>query len=278
MKEERRLRVKGPLVISMMETMCPYMRSPQQWDQIATFVKVMKPLFEATTASSGEKFASLSKIIPIVYGVRTSLEFLEQDGDIYRRRLATKRFQKISLLKRFPNDLMDKDLYVISMVLILKFKDVLLTNAQSASIRDEILKLMIGEGEVCEVSPRNNSNAANESFSSIWDAVNQVVRQKRMRIETSENDFRNKASDELDRYLRQPPDSSTEELQFWKKNQVQFPALANLALEYLSIPGTAVPSERVWSDGGNIISSGRQSISPANFRMLIFLKENLLKQ
>ena len=61
------------------------------------------------------------------------------------------------------------------------------------------------------------------------------------------------------------------------KNQVQFPALANLALEYLSIPGTAVPSERVWSDGGNIISSGRQSISTANFRMLIFLKENLLK-
>ena len=59
----------------------------------------MKPLFEATTASSGEKFASLSMIIPIVYGVRTSLEFLEQDGDIYRRRLATnmrKNFLKIS--------------------------------------------------------------------------------------------------------------------------------------------------------------------------------------
>ena len=60
-------------------------------------------------------------------------------------------------------------------------------------------------------------------------------------------------------------------------NQVQFPALANLALQYLSIPGAAVPSERVWSDGGNIISSGRQSISPANFRMLIFLKEKILK-
>ena len=50
--------------------------------------------------------------------------------------------------------------------------------------------------------------------------------------------------------------------------------LANLALEFSFIPGTAVPSARVWSDGGNIISSGRQSISPANFRMLIFLQEN----
>ena len=33
----------------------------------------------------------------------------------------------------------------------------------------------------------------------------------------------------------------------------------------------------VCSDGGNIISSRRQSVPPANFRMLIFLKENLLK-
>ena len=81
---------------------------------------------------------------------------------------------------------MDKDLYVISMVLNPKLKDVLLTKARSASIRDEILKLMIREGEVCEVSPRNNSNAENESCSSIWDAVNQVVRQK-----TYRNAYRN---------------------------------------------------------------------------------------
>ena len=66
-------------------------------------------------------------------------------------------------------------------------------------------------------------------------------------------------------------------LESYVKNQVQFSGLANLALEYLTIPGTAVPSEREWSDGGNIISSGRQSISTADFRMLIFLKENLLK-
>ena len=35
-----------------------------------------------------------------------------------------------------------------------------------------------------------------------------------MRKETSENDFRNLTSDEFDRYLRQTPDSSTDELQF----------------------------------------------------------------
>ena len=43
-----------------------------------------------------------------------------------------------------------------------------------------------------------------------------------MRIETSENDFRNKASDKLDRYLRQQPDSSTEELKFGKKIRSNF--------------------------------------------------------
>ena len=48
------------------------------------------------------------------------------------------------------------------------------------------------------------------------------------------------------------------------KNQAQFLPLANSAPEYLSKPGTAVPSERAWSHVGNITSSRRQSIPPAN--------------
>ena len=36
-------------------------------------------------------------------------------------------------------------------------------------------------------------------------------------------------------------------LAWWKRNATKFPLLATLAHEYLAIPATSAPSERIWS-------------------------------
>ena len=58
---------------------------------------------------------------------------------------------------------------------------------------------------------------------------------------------------------------------------VMFPASFQLQISNTSSIIPNVWSDCVWSDGGNIISSDRQSISPANFIILIFQEENILK-
>ena len=64
-------------------------------------------------------------------------------------------------------------------------------------------------------------------------------------------------------------------LSWWKQNQSAFPHLANYAKCLLAIPGTSVPSERVFSVAGNIVTAQRANLSPDNVDILIFLKKNL---
>lgn len=63
-------------------------------------------------------------------------------------------------------------------------------------------------------------------------------------------------------------------LMWWKDNQNQFPHLAKLAKMYLGIPATSVPSERVFSTAGDIVTAQRASLSPDNVDMMVFLKKN----
>lgn len=44
-------------------------------------------------------------------------------------------------------------------------------------------------------------------------------------------------ADELDRYLSEPTDSTTEPLLWWYEHRKQYPTLSLMALDYHSIPG-----------------------------------------
>lgn len=82
--------------------------------------------------------------------------------------------------------------------------------------------------------------------------------------------------EEVERY-RQVPTLPVESnpLAWWKDNESQFPHVAKLAKCYLGVPAKSVPSERVFSTAGNIVTAQRASLSPENVDMMVFLKKNL---
>jgi len=59
-------------------------------------------------------------------------------------------------------------------------------------------------------------------------------------------------------------------LKWWKLYQLQFPTLSILAIKYLCIPGTSVPSERIFNSAGNIITDHRSLLSPEHIEEIIF--------
>ena len=81
-----------------------------------------------------------------------------------------------------------------------------------------------------------------------------------------------KVEKELRRYEEYPPVSiDTDPLGWWEHEEQKFPNLKCLARKYLCICGTSVPSERLFSRGGNIVNAQRNRLSPEHVSMLIFL-------
>ena len=59
-----------------------------------------------------------------------------------------------------------------------------------------------------------------------------------------------------------------------KKNEQQFPRLAAVARQVLSVQPTSAPSERVFSASGTVFSKKRMSLTPDNADKLIFMHLN----
>ncbi len=63
-------------------------------------------------------------------------------------------------------------------------------------------------------------------------------------------------------------------LAWWKNKCNMFPLLSRMAKAHLCIPATSVPSERVFSTAGDIITQSRACLKPKHVDMLLFLKKN----
>ena len=83
--------------------------------------------------------------------------------------------------------------------------------------------------------------------------------------------------DELKQYLDAPPaESETDVLQWWKAHAAVYPCLAAMARDYLAIPATSAPVERVFSAGTRLSrSSCGPHLSTEHFRNRMRLGECL---
>ena len=78
---------------------------------------------------------------------------------------------------------------------------------------------------------------------------------------------------ELERYItqeRMPRDTNI--YTYWKAKQYDFPIIARIARDYLAIPATSAPSERVFSHGGDVVTKKRNRLTGESIRMIVCLK------
>ena len=79
----------------------------------------------------------------------------------------------------------------------------------------------------------------------------------------------------LTAYMEEPvlPDDNADVIKYWYQ-YTACDALKNIALEYLIVPATSVPSERVNSTAGNTISEKRSRLTPDMAEKLVFVRQN----
>ena len=86
------------------------------------------------------------------------------------------------------------------------------------------------------------------------------------------------SSDEVAEYLKEDKIKFTQSpFEWWLNKKGKYPILARLARIYLAVPATSTPSERLFSDAGNLLTSKRTRINPELFKRMMFLKRNASK-
>jgi hypothetical protein len=77
---------------------------------------------------------------------------------------------------------------------------------------------------------------------------------------------------ELERYLKHPRISKdTNVLLWWDDNEHRYPHLARLARDYLAVPASSVPAERVFLRADDLISKKRNRLSRETANILMCL-------
>jgi hypothetical protein len=108
--------------------------------------------------------------------------------------------------------------------------------------------------------------ATNMVYSSAW---MQHAVQAHVQAENANADPRR----EVKEYLAGPLNVTCRDiLKWWQEHQVQFPILAQIARDYLAIPGSSVSAERAFSSMHHIGTDFRNSLSPQMFMATQLLK------
>jgi hypothetical protein len=83
----------------------------------------------------------------------------------------------------------------------------------------------------------------------------------------------NNGHDELNSYFNSTPEPGTiNVLEWWKGHKSNYPTLAKMAQNYLSISATSTPVERLFSESGNLITPERNRLRSDIIRAIMCLK------
>jgi len=223
---------------------------------------LLQPFEEITREIAGEKFMTASKIIPIRTLLKKNLEShisVTNEGKMLQQRL------KIEFYQRF-HDVEKETLLAICTILDPRFKRVHFQSPLSAAnalglidaeIRKATRTYRPENTRVGEVSTEENKI-------SLWGEHDVMVNTENVQYNDDEVNCEKRL------YLQQPIiDRKQSPIEFWLKSP--FPILTKIALKYFTVVATSVPSERLFSKAGNIITDNRSRLNHRRLEKLVFL-------
>ncbi|XP_043468397.1 uncharacterized protein LOC122502421 [Leptopilina heterotoma] len=244
----------------------PMMLTPEE-EEIAIEIRdILKPMSQVTKEICSEKSVTLSKCIPLISLLQKSINNYEATHPVsfnFKQTLLTnleKRFRTVENIK------------VAAMATILdpRFKKLHFQNAVSAATAVGAINTILKNRtkEVAQDCLRDE-NLNNNDVNSIWSYHDQLQSQQ---LTNADSDSAGGIAIEIRQYLNRPVCSrNTNPFEEWITMKPTYPHLYEVAMEYLPILATSVPSERLFSKAGQIITKRRNRLSGQHLNQLIFL-------
>ena len=288
---------------------CALLLSPQEINTLTDVKAVLMPWKKLTVMMSADKYPTLSLVAPSINHLLTKLlqdnpldtELVQNMKKAMANDLKT-RYQQEEIKKLLLSAaFLDPRLRALEFIVCndnnkSEEQKKLAVDADKKMVKAEIKRRMIlldtkpqVKSEACEIPPEGNPPLP--SCSAITDGQ---LPSKKPKLEPNLfDDFFSdimvtkvepptssmmRAKKELKLYLTLPvtttPDSTFNQLEWWKQNEVQLPMMSRVAKSILSIPATSTPSERLFSKAGFLINKKRANLKPSKVDMMLFLNAN----
>jgi hypothetical protein len=246
---------------------CHLDMKPEQWELAENLIKVLQPLQIATTFLSYEANVSCSCVLPMLFGLKQSLEPSEEHCStisLFKCTVVAEIKRRWSLESLDPSSPL-----VLASALDPRFKQLkYLTNEARGVVKETIVSRM----EKVTLDVIDESTDVTPAKKSKKQTAIDVL----LGPEDEEESSNDTLVDELQGYLSvKPLPRDINPLDWWQSNQFNYPNLALVARSVFSIPATSTPAERIFSKAGLIVNHLRSSLKPNKVNTLVFLNNNL---
>lgn len=237
-----------------------------EWKVINEIVEILSPFEQATRLLSGIKYPTIGFTYPSMYNLK---EKLETDFNSSLETNVAKNFRDAILEDlvvrwEFPLELCLKGSFFDP-----RFKSLDFINSQEKC--NHIISQLKKEYENFKNNNTfNTSITLDENIDELTTAMGNFWKKKNAKTSSP-------IKDEFQHYLNVLELPALEEYDpflWWATNKNQYPVLHQIAMKYLSIPATSVPSERLFSDAKNLVTSQRTRLDSFLINQLMFLKRN----
>ncbi|XP_056617644.1 zinc finger BED domain-containing protein 4-like [Triplophysa dalaica] len=273
--------IKDPIIstLALTNASLPTL-SPEEWNISREILDIIKPFEEVTTEVSAEKFVTASKVILMIRGLQrivTRYQRNPSSSDHVKKLVdslmleMTKRFGKVEHIQKLAD----------ATCLDPRLKKQAFVNQQAAEetvkrVTAAAAAMNAAQSEEENTSDRTSEGGTGATASAgamFWEDFDERVASLRPSATTSKT---SDAMMEMRAYLAEPLLSRTSDpLAWWRSCSPVYKTLSEVMKARLCIVATSVPSERMFSKTGQIISERRNRLSPSKVRELVFLNANM---
>ncbi|KAK0153071.1 Zinc finger BED domain-containing protein 1 [Merluccius polli] len=279
---------QAPVAAVIMEKkLCHLELSTSEWTLMEQVRAVLKPFKTATEALSTDRFPTASAVLPLKYVLLSHLKPSIGDSaaiNDMKTKIST------DLEKRYNHD---KDAFMLlntASYLDPHFHRLIhLDRDQQQEVRDKVKSELLVIAEDCGGYEEDEEGAAmakgtqctqeKTALSAMGDLFGNVYQDAESTdaLGRPTVDIGNVLQQEMHIYESETPlPTDSDPLSWWKASgSSKYSHIAPLARRYLSIPGTSVRAERVFSTAGIIVNKKRSALDPENVDRLVFLANNL---
>ncbi|KAM5146777.1 E3 SUMO-protein ligase ZBED1-like [Mantella aurantiaca] len=255
--------------------------SEQHWKLLQDLVPMLKTLWIATVFMQEEQNASISSLMPCIFGIFDSIgQSCEANNSAIKAAANQIRAEICRHWDMLDEGKLISNPAIVASFLDPRFKDLRFLKPWARGelhlrVRNLLLEpcvtiqqwplTCVGEGSIDILSPSVQDGIPTVGFESIYDLL----------LGRDPTVYLPAAHHQLENYIVEPVcKRTTHPLQWWNSNYQRYPALAQLARQYLAIPVTAVKPEYAFGILQDPLQNRRAALESKHMTPILFLHHN----